>query len=190
MLSISSHAYRPSVGIPGGRSCKEPTSQYKRLKRHSFEYWVGKIPRRRAWPPTPVFLPGESHGQRSLAGCSPRGQRRDWSDRAQRIGHLYVFFGETSAWVFLTLFNWVVGFDAVKCHELFVGLGDWSLLVSSLGNIFSQFVGYHFTVSFAVQTLVSLSRFHLFIVLGDGWKKLLLLCIQRVLCLCFPLGVL
>ena len=33
--------------------------------------WAGKIPCRRAWQPTPVFLPGESHGQRSLAGYSP-----------------------------------------------------------------------------------------------------------------------
>ena len=34
--------------------------------------WV-KIPWRRAWQPTPVFVPGEFHGQRSLAGCSPWG---------------------------------------------------------------------------------------------------------------------
>ena len=33
--------------------------------------WVGKIPWRKAWQPTSLFLPGESHGQRSLAGCSP-----------------------------------------------------------------------------------------------------------------------
>ena len=33
----------------------------------------GKIPWRRAWQPTPVFLPGESHGQRSLKGYSPQG---------------------------------------------------------------------------------------------------------------------
>jgi len=33
--------------------------------------WVGKILWRRAWQPTPVFLPGESHGQRSLAGYKP-----------------------------------------------------------------------------------------------------------------------
>jgi len=33
-----------------------------------FDPWVGKIPGRRKWQPTPVFLPGESHGQRSLAG--------------------------------------------------------------------------------------------------------------------------
>jgi len=35
--------------------------------------WVGKIPWRRAWQPTPVFLPGESHGQRSLVGYCPKG---------------------------------------------------------------------------------------------------------------------
>ena len=42
-----------------------------RLKGHRFNPWVGKIPWRRAWQPTPVFLPGKSHGQRSLAGCRP-----------------------------------------------------------------------------------------------------------------------
>jgi len=36
-----------------------------------FDPWVGKIPWRRIWQPTPVFLPGESHGQRSPAGYSP-----------------------------------------------------------------------------------------------------------------------
>ena len=35
--------------------------------------WVGKIPWRREWLPTPVFLPGEFHGQRSLVGYSPWG---------------------------------------------------------------------------------------------------------------------
>jgi len=37
-------------------------------QRHRFDPWVGKIPLKRAWQSTPVFLPGESHGQRSLAG--------------------------------------------------------------------------------------------------------------------------
>ena len=39
--------------------------------RDGFDPWVRKIPWRRAWQPTPVFLPGESHGQRSLVGYSP-----------------------------------------------------------------------------------------------------------------------
>ena len=40
-------------------------------KIRGFNPWVGKIPWRRAWQPTPEFLPGESHGQRSLVGYSP-----------------------------------------------------------------------------------------------------------------------
>ena len=44
------------------------------LQRHVFDPWVGKIHWRRAWQPTPVFLAGESHGQRSLGGCSPYGR--------------------------------------------------------------------------------------------------------------------
>ena len=40
-----------------------------------FNLWVRKIPRRRIWQPTPVFLTGKSHGQKSLAGYSPRGHK-------------------------------------------------------------------------------------------------------------------
>ena len=42
-----------------------------RHKRHAFNPWVRKILWRRAWQPTPVFLPGESHRQGNLAGYSP-----------------------------------------------------------------------------------------------------------------------
>ena len=42
-------------------------------RRPGFDSWVGKIPWRRKWQPTPVFLPRESHGQRSLTGYSPWG---------------------------------------------------------------------------------------------------------------------
>ena len=45
-------------------------------RRLGFNPWVGKIPWRREWQPTPVFLPGESHGQRSLAGYSPWGGKK------------------------------------------------------------------------------------------------------------------
>ena len=53
-------------GFPDGTSGKEPACQCRRRKRFGFHPWVGKIPWRRARQPTPVFLPGESHGQRSL----------------------------------------------------------------------------------------------------------------------------
>ena len=42
----------------------------KGIRHPGFDPWVGKIPWRRAWQPTPVFLPGESHGLRSLVGYS------------------------------------------------------------------------------------------------------------------------
>ena len=46
-----------------------------------FNPWVRKIPWRRKWQPTPEFLPGESHGRRSLVGYSPRGRKE--SDRTE-----------------------------------------------------------------------------------------------------------
>ena len=52
-------------GFPGGTSGKEPACQRRRRKGRGFDPWVGKIPWRRKWQLTPVFLPGESHGQRS-----------------------------------------------------------------------------------------------------------------------------
>ena len=58
-------------GFPAGASGKEPACQCRRLKRHGFNPCVGKIPWRRKCQPTPVVFPGESHGQRSLVGCSP-----------------------------------------------------------------------------------------------------------------------
>ena len=56
-------------GFPGGTSGKEPACRCRRYKRCGFDLWVGEIPWRRAWQSTPVYLPGESHGQRSL--CDP-----------------------------------------------------------------------------------------------------------------------
>ena len=44
-------------------------------RRPGFDPWVGKIPWRREWLPTPVFLPGQFQGQRSLAGYSPWGHK-------------------------------------------------------------------------------------------------------------------
>ena len=53
----------------------KPTCRCRRQKRRGFSPWVRKIPWRTAWQPTPVFLPGESHGQRSLEGHSPQGYK-------------------------------------------------------------------------------------------------------------------
>ena len=58
-------------GLPRWLSGKESAWQCREQKRHRFNPWVGKIPWGRKWHPTPVFLPGRPHGQRSLAGYSP-----------------------------------------------------------------------------------------------------------------------
>ena len=58
-------------------SDKEPFGQCGRYKRHELSLWVwlGKIPWRRKWHPPLAFLPGESYGQRNLAGYSPQGYK-------------------------------------------------------------------------------------------------------------------
>ena len=74
--STSGHWFDPWLenegGFPGGTSGKEPACQCRRCTRRGFSPWVGKMPWSRKWQPTPVFLPGESYGQRSLGGYSPR----------------------------------------------------------------------------------------------------------------------
>ena len=64
------------LGLPRWLSGKDPTCQCKRHRRGSFDPWVRKIPWRRKWLPTPVVLPGKSHGQRSLASYSLWGHKQ------------------------------------------------------------------------------------------------------------------
>ena len=71
-------------GFLGGASGKEPTCQCRRHRRHGFNPWAGKISRR-AWQPTPVFLPGEFHGWRSLVNYGPR--CRQESDTSEATLH-------------------------------------------------------------------------------------------------------
>ena len=63
------------MGFPSGAVGKESACQCMRCKRCGFSPWVRKIPCRREWQPTPVFLSGKFHGQRSLAGYSSGGCR-------------------------------------------------------------------------------------------------------------------
>ena len=70
----------PLPGAPGGSDCEEPACS---AGGPGFHPWVGKIPWRRAWQPTPVSLPRESHGQRSLEGYGPRGRKE--SDTTERL---------------------------------------------------------------------------------------------------------
>ena len=75
LVYIIRTSYRRSLygdsGFPSGTSGKESTCQCRRHKRHGFNPWIRKILWRREWQPMPIFLPGESHGQRSLVNYSP-----------------------------------------------------------------------------------------------------------------------
>ena len=77
-------------GLTRGFSGKESSSQCWRCQRCIFDAWVQKIPWRRAWQPTQIFLPRESHEQRSLAGYSPWGHKEldptEWLSRHAHKG--------------------------------------------------------------------------------------------------------
>ena len=64
--------------------------------------WIGKIHWRREWLPTPVFLPGEFHGQRSLEGYSPRGHKGlDMTERLtlSLFSHCLLIYYETHLFI-------------------------------------------------------------------------------------------
>ena len=61
------------LDFPDGSASKESPRNAGGTSRHRFDPWVKKIPCRRKCQPTPVFLPGKSYGQSSLAGYSPWG---------------------------------------------------------------------------------------------------------------------
>ena len=77
---------------------KNPSANAGDRKRHRFDPWVGKILWRRARQPAPVFLPGESHGQRTLAGYSPKGHKESNITEVTLHMHIYYtcMFGEDS----------------------------------------------------------------------------------------------
>ena len=115
------------------------------------------------------------------------------------VCHLYVFFGEISVYVFLSLFDWVVCFSSIELHELLYTSEINSLSVISFTIIFSHSEGCLFTllmVSFIVQKLLSFIRSPLFsfalfpLLLEVGHRGSCCDLCQRVFCLCFPLGVL
>ena len=74
-------------GLPWWLSGKESACQCRRCRRCGFDPFVGKIPGRRKWQPTPVFLPGKSRGQRSLAGYSPEvAKESDVPEHTRTVG--------------------------------------------------------------------------------------------------------
>ena len=104
-------------------SGKESACQCRRCR---FYPWLGKIPWRGKWQPTPVFLSGKSHGQRSLVGYSPWGHKE--SDMTR---HAWGFF---CLFVFYILDRQIVYFQVISHSELFRAndSGRWSLWTFNL----------------------------------------------------------
>ena len=74
------------LGFPGGSEGKQSACNAGDLGSIT---WVGTIPWRRKWQSTPLFLPGESRGQRSLAGYSPWGHKK--SDTTEQLSTAPIF---------------------------------------------------------------------------------------------------
>ena len=87
----------PDPGIKPGPPALQadslpPEPPEKQCRRPRFDPWIGKIPWRGEWLPTPVFLPGGFHEQRSLEGYSPQGRKEldmtDWLTHTHKHRHL------------------------------------------------------------------------------------------------------
>ena len=85
--------------VTGGAGVKESACQCRRHKRPRFDPWVGKIPWRRKWKPTLVFLPGEYLGQRRLVGYTVHGVTKSAGVRAET----YFYNTKKDLWTFSLL---------------------------------------------------------------------------------------
>ena len=72
-------------GFPGGSVVKNPPASAGDIRNVGLTPGSKKMPWRRKWQPTPVFLPGKSHGQKSLTGYNPWGHKE--SDTTERLEH-------------------------------------------------------------------------------------------------------
>ena len=111
-------AQRLNTPFPGGASGKESAVQYRRHRTCEFDPWVMKIPWRRKWQPTPVFLHGKFHGQRSLAGYSPWGCKEAISELSWHLPRIQIHnFGKLSQDCHLCLHMWETPLKALLMIE-------------------------------------------------------------------------
>ena len=110
-----------------GPSGKEPACQCGRHKRQGFDPWVGTIPQRRVWQANPVFLPGESHGQRNLMSYGLQGGKElDMTEATQHACMLVLS-------LYLKLVTGMIFFFLQHLKEIVIFLT--TDLTSSLANL-------------------------------------------------------
>ena len=100
---------RLKVGFPSGSDDKESAYSAGDVRDMGSIPGSGKVPCGRQWLPTPVFLSGESHGQRSLAGYSPRGHKESDTTEAYFLMfkcYLYFLFCELSKNIHFSVSSW------------------------------------------------------------------------------------
>ena len=115
---------------------KNPPASARDAQRCRFNPWVRKIPWSRKWQPTPIFVPGKSHEQRSLAGYSPWGHKRVGHDlvikQQQQIMCLVedkknanLQWVELNTWTFL--FSQIRSLEVGGCCSCFIGsvMSSW-----------------------------------------------------------------
>ena len=103
------HSLIVNMGSPSGSSGKEPACNAGDVKRHRFDPWIGKIPWGRAWQRTPVFLPGDSHRQKSLAGHKE-------SDRTAATEHTHTHISLESPIFILSIIPAVTTRGQIEMH--------------------------------------------------------------------------
>ena len=107
---------------------KESILQCRRLGKHGFDPGIGKILWRRKWQPTPVFLPGKSHGQKRLAGYSPQGCKA--LDMIQQLNKTTSYGKPLSVWLTGSLICQLFWENSLPLHHCTVSL--FSLLWMNL----------------------------------------------------------
>ena len=118
------------MGFPGGFTVKN-LPEMEEVQEMDFDPWIWKILWRRKWQSTLLCLPGKSNGQRSLAGCSPCGQKRVGHDlvtkQQQYIMYIYTYIYiytlciicryKYRVWKNLIMFLlWFLGINFLKCN--------------------------------------------------------------------------
>ena len=128
--------------LPKQLSAKEPACQCKRRRRHRFHPWVRKIPWRRKWQPSPVFLPAKSSGQRSLVDYSPY-KKLDMTEHTCMIQSVYLLW-----WNLLKFhppaIHWVILFLLLLVFFIYSRL----FIGHMFCKYFSQSVTFHIWVVF------------------------------------------
>ena len=120
-----------ALGASQWLSGRASTCYCRRHQRPRFDPWVRKIPWRRKWQPTPVFLPGHSHRKGNLAGYSLWGHKEQVTNTHTNTGHLMVGSSVDQR-----------NCNATKTNKLDVNLVTWPHCISNLENKCSNYLTY------------------------------------------------